>query len=411
MKNFLLIGVVLSIIFFYRGLLMRREIKCCNLFLGLFLILIAPMTGAKSTRKVMDGIFKSYVELIPFLSSEKKFFDKKNEKKILTHLTNISQYFAKSKHQKLFGKAPGLAPSFEMMNTHLKETIDVFDSGHKLFAYKKAQATGAICMTCHTQLDHLKKGAFFKHLSDFSAETFSDSFAYAEFLFLVRSYKKSVRYYKKAIDERILINKKLKSANDTLVEKEIKTSLQRIITIYTKIDFNPIKARTLIEDYAKNKQISLILRENINAWVKNLKIWEKNDPSIKSNADITKFVKTYLSKIDTGEDFDATGSDISLLVASGKFSHYLRQHPQGANTPMILYWLAKTERKLNHNYFYSLAELYLEKCITDYAGSASAKNCFKQYENDLILGFSGSAGTFIPKNEKRKLEKLRALLK
>ena len=104
-------------------------------------------------------------------------------------------------------------------------------------------------------------------------------------------------------------------------------------------------------------------------------------------------------------------NDVTLLVASGVLSHYLNDKPQSKLAPQILFWLGVADKQLGSTYLFSLGDLYLKECIQQYPKSTFAKKCYREYEDNLIFGYSGSSGTDIPEDEKKELARLKALIK
>ena len=102
--------------------------------------------------------------------------------------------------------------------------------------------------------------------------------------------------------------------------------------------------------------------------------------------------------------------NIKLLFVSGIISRYLEGNKNKTGTAAYLYWLSKGERQLARHYLFNIADVYLKDCITKFSKDPYAKKCFKEYEENLIFGYSGSAGTNIPEEEKKELERLKKIV-
>ncbi len=394
---------------------MKGNLRVILFFSLIFQVEVFSSPKAPSTKKIMDEVFYSFVELIPYMGSEKKFKDPKNETKIQEHLLNLSKTFSAASHQKKMHSL-GFRPSVDVIKEHISETIDVFNLKRKVFALKRLQALGGLCSSCHSQLPELGSGNFSRHLNSVTLNQFSSKFDYAEFLYTIRKYNKSVRYYIDSINDRLKINKNLKGkknieGDSDFTEKNLNTSLKRILSIFTKVNYNPQRARSLMEGFQNNSQISQVTREEIKDWIVELKKWEGISLSINNEKDLDLFIKNHLSILNSQGEAVNAAYDIVYLIASGKLFKFINAFPTSPSTPKALYYLGKAERRLNNNYFYSLSELYLEECIHRFSKNPFAKKCFEQYEDDLVMGFTGTAGTSIPEDEKAKLEALRKILK
>ena len=366
----------------------------------------------RNTKEAMNEIFQSFINLLPYAANEMKFKDPKSEKYILGNLTRISQAFKNSKHLRDL-KSPGFAPSYNVVNDHLNHTLEAFSTKNKLFARTRLRATANICMSCHTQLSGNRKlSSSFKAINNVTRGDFESDYEFADFLFLVRNYNKAIRYFEKEIVNRIKKNqslKKIHNSNDAhYIDFTIDKSIKKILTIYTKIYFKPEKARSVLTKYITYNGVPKKLQSDLKDWLKDLEGWEKQGfkGRIKNEKELKGFISKHLSPIEKGSVGDGT-FDIDLMVASGALYRFLNARPKTESTSEILYWLAVVDYRLNHSYFYSLGDIYLKQCITQF----KSKKCFDQYEDHIKFGYTGSAGVNIPPEEKKELSRLKALLK
>ncbi|MCP4914702.1 MAG: hypothetical protein GY909_16415 [Oligoflexia bacterium] len=385
---------------------------------GLFLVLCISMTvlaTATTTKNVMGNVFQSFLDLIPYINNEMKFRDSSNEALIRKNLHKLNDAFSNAKHLKSFA-SPGFKPSYDVIVEHLEHTVETFDSGNKVFARSRLKATAQICMSCHVQLKSGASTNIKRQLSKVGRSSFNSDYDYADFLYLTRNYGKAEVFYRNEIRNRILKNRKLrkiqKGANTHYLDYTIDKSLRRLVTLHTRINYNPSKAMTVVKEYKNNKDISLKMREELEEWEEDLKTWIKNPYKGKfsSKKELNNFLDKYLRKIDV--DSVADGSeDITFLVASGAIYRYLNKYPKSELAPELLYWVSIVDKQLSFNYLYSLSSLYLKQCISNYPKSKFARKCLAKYKSDIEFGYTGSGGTFIPKDEKDEITRLESLLK
>lgn len=397
-----------------------------NRILKTFLVIAATMASTawaqgkpENTQQVMNEVFNSFVKLIPYMNNEMKFQDPKSSEVIIANLNNISNAFKNSEHIRTF-KTPGFQPSYDVVKDHLEHTIDAFNTNNKLFARTRLKATASLCISCHTQMSGGKRG-FIRSVNTVGRGSFDNDFEYAEFLYVTRNFNKAVRYYDRAIQKRIETNEELKKINKKVsledsegyLDRSINQSLKRILTTYTKVFFRPDKAISLLSKYDDNSKLSKMIREDIKDWMKQLKTWKstKRVYSLNSDQDMRIFINKHLAPLvsEDGSVEDGT-QDVTLLVASGFLTKYLGLRPKSKHVPEILYWLSIADRNLDFNFFFSLSDVYLKECITRYPKNKFAPKCYKEYEQNVIFGYSGSGGTSIPDEEKKELKRLKDLL-
>lgn len=367
----------------------------------------APVANNDSkiqAKAIMGGVYESFVKVIPYVYSDDDTVatlrkDPAQKTELLKNLTNLSEFFKSARHVEYFQR-PGFRPSLETMNSHLSDTINSLESDNFAFAQKRLTAVTSLCITCHSQLSAQgAANAFGDAIAKTKRADFPNDFAYGNYLYLVREFDESQKYFELSIEKALKESK----------TNELYTSLRRIISVHTKISFNESKARTFVDKYRKNPALPMLASSTLNSWSNSLDKWKGFDPKkIKS---IDQFIKTHLAPLEELKEFTTGDNDITLLVASGVLSKFLNDNPKTKSAPEILYWLAIAERRLSNTYFFTLSDLYLKDCIKLYPASPFAKKCYKQYEETIEFGYSGSGGTDIPPSEKRELVRLRGLLK
>ena len=356
-------------------------------------------------RAIMDGVYESFVKVIPYVYSDEKYLesmrsDAGQKERLLKNLTDISEFFKSARHVAYFQR-PGFRPSLETINHHMSDTINAVKSQNYIFAQKRLKALTSLCISCHSQLSEVAaENTFGNSIKKIKRETFESDFAYGNYLFLVRRFSESEKYFDLAIEESI--------KNKT--EVELFPSFRRLISINTKIRLDTKAANVFIDKYINNPKLPLLAKNTLKTWKKSLGKWKGfNTEKIKS---IDGFIKKYLAPLENNKGDTAGGdNDITLLVGAGVLSKYLNDSPKTKLAPEILYWLSIAERRLSSTFFFSLSDLYLKDCVKLYPKSPYAKKCFNEYAENIEFGYSGSGGTDIPVEEKQELERLKAYLK
>jgi uncharacterized protein (UPF0147 family) len=365
---------------------------------------------------VMNKVYESFLKIMPFIYSDKIENierDKKTESELIANLNDLKAAFKEAKHTNLL-KIPGFKPSLETINTHIQDTIDAVSAKNKVFAHARLKAMTTLCISCHSGLsDRISGNAFGEAMASTKREEFPTDFAFANFLYLVRRFPEAKNYYEMAIKNAISNSHSMGKnivTDDKVINGDIYTSLRRVVSIFTKINIRPSSAIEFLNKYKNDKNISKFTRSDIEVWITALSKWKKFDFSNVKNID--EFIKTNLLPLEDAKAKVFSGeADITLLISAGVLTKYLNDHPDTEQTPNLLYWLAIAERRLSSSYFFSLSDLYLKECITQYSKSVYAKKCYLEFEDNLIFGYSGSSGTDIPEGERKELLRLKALIK
>ncbi len=394
------------------GNYLNRKLILCVIVCGVFSSTAFSIDSKEAesqeqAKAVMSKVYDAYMKIIPYAySKENKLKDlksKKEKQELLNSLTDLSQFFKGAKHASFFQR-PGFRPSLETINNHLDETIISVEADNFIFAQKRLNVIGALCVTCHTQLpESVSKKAFGKNVRVVDRAGFDSDFSYANYLYLIRNFDESKKYFNKAIEEAL-------SKQNTNSNSEIVFSLRKMISIDTKIKFDYKKSMELIGKWGKDKRISKNDKKMLNRWESSLKNWKDFSPAdVKS---MPEFMAKHLSPLDLKKEIIFTGEeDITLLISSGVLLNFLVENPSTDLAPEILYWLSLAEHRMSQSYFFSLGDLYLKDCVRKYPSSPYAKKCYQEYADSIEAGYTGSSGTDIPVEEKRELIKLKSLLK
>lgn len=357
-------------------------------------------------KAVMADVYESYVKIIPYIYSPEKLMSGSSDTNVkldlIVNLINLSKAFKNSKHDTIFQR-PGLEASHTTISSHLDETVTYISSGNFIFAQKRLQEIGSLCISCHTQLPKsVTKNAFGDDITKEKRELFDSDYAYANYLYLIRQFDESKKYFEKTMESDF--NKIGISS-----ERKIISSLRRMVSIDTKINFNYAKAKELLDKWSVDKRVLRSEKGVIKAWSDDLDKWRNFKPA--DAGEISIFIGKNLKPLDLKKEQMLTGEkDMTLLISSGVLFNYLIEKPDTKLTPEILYWLSFGEKRLSLSHYFSLGDTYLKDCIRKYPESSFARKCYAEYADSIEAGYSGSSGTNIPREEKAELDDLKNLI-
>jgi hypothetical protein len=377
------------------------------LLLTIFFFITSNVLAAEKT-KIKDPqtnqlMFKMLAELSllkTYFVSQEKFADPKNSKIISDSLKEFTNLAKQARHNPDLLKE-NYKFSSEVLEEHIAETARLFKSGNKSFARWQLASTVSVCMSCHTQIP--TKNRTFVDFNNY--KMFTSTFDQAEFLFASRAFDQAFFLYDLIIDG---------YPKNHITLDQVETALDRQLTYYSRIKRNPTEAIAKIKLHQKNKEFPEFLQTNFKIWITQFEKWKNQtmpDPKKATDKEILEFAKKNIDTKWTSAVLQASNPDlIPYLRVSGILYEYLQLHPKSDATPNILYWLAICDRSINHNFFYSLADLYLKECIVKYPTSPIALSCYKEYELETIASYTGSAGTFLPPEVRSELNQMKKLL-
>lgn len=373
--------------------------KTSVLLISLTLSIIAL---ASSTVTPMNKAFSSLGELLPYLTDENKFKDKKNEEAILQHIKEIDQAFKVAKHGDLL-KKDIFAPSLALIRENISNSREAFLKGKKDYAHWRMKEITTQCLDCHARLPSTHPSSFQEGFQFIDSKKIPEAYNLGITYLIVRQYPEAKTAFTRKIDESFLKSE----------FKEIMPSLKQLLMIHTKIMKEPEQMLTLVKHYETKKGFSQDDLEQMKSWKERLAVW-KDNPATKNHLDtesetsefISKSVKPLFSK----DDLYLGKFDVDLLMVSGLLSNYLFENPESKIAPEVLYWIALSEKYLKREEFFGTGDLLLKECVRRYSTSPVAKKCFQEYQDSMEFEFTGSGGTQIPLEVKKELEELQKLL-
>lgn len=374
---------------------------------------VDTLTQKWPDKTLMQSVFSSFTQLIPYMSSREKFKDKNNQAKILSHMAMISKAFDSANHSSAINDG-GFRPTLKIMQEHQKTMSVAFAKGHKDYALSRLRASATLCISCHSQLPKEKGVSFSLMAATVTKRQFANDFEYGEYLFIMRNYNKALITYNNAIDEVLSKAHKAKGSQKEMYKvagpqtRLISDALKQILIITLKVQNDPKRAKLLLEEIKGKEDLAHFLKEEINGYVKQLDtmgLTPLNSPN--NDKELDRWVKANLEK---SKSLAPEELDLELLTASGVLQRYLNSHHSSKDASKIFYWLSISERPMMKSYFYNLADIYLKECIERDPKNIFAKKCLDEYKDQLSFGYTGSSGTNIPEDEQKELQRLEKLI-
>jgi hypothetical protein len=349
-------------------------------------------------KSLMHQFLNRLEALRPYMGSPEKFSDPKNKKIILQEITALARLSKKADHNELL-KNLNFSFSKGLLQNHLEETKKTFASGNKDYARWMLTSTTTACLACHSQLpdDQRNKwiGGGWSALTT-KAVTFED----AQFAFATHRFDEGIEVYRKLVAE---------FPGNGLKINQLEASIRRIVAYWARIKRDPFAAQKELAILLGQERVPEFIKKDIKAWIDAFKAWQK-EPEIDvkkiSEVDLSQFADTQMEKAKWEGGVDASDPRmVTHLRLSGILYEYLYFHPKSQITPKILYWLGVAESRLSNSFFFSLGDLYFKECMTSFSTNPIAKKCFEEYEDGLLVSYTGSRGTDIPSGIKKEMNK------
>lgn len=347
----------------------------------------------------MRGMAGGLEELMPYVFSRTEFNDSENRsriRKLIVDFDHSVELVPKHAGEEMLGKDPLVKFTIERLRSNTQHAIKAFDENHVEFSRNILRENMGLCFTCHTTTQ-------FGPENNFSNKIISSNFRIqpterAE-------YYVATRQFDRAID--VLEGVLQTPANLLDDPHEQVGALRRYLSLQVRVKKDAAGAASLIEKFLNQKKLPYFIATDAEAWLRSLRDWQaqgnKMREPFKQSQDLLKKAR---QKQSLGGYQSAY---VDYLRASAMLHESLRVATNGAQRAEIYQLLGSCYDTLTETGTWDLPEVYFEACVRSAPRSGIAQKCYKEFERAIVLGFSGSAGIFVPKEERERMSELKML--
>lgn len=346
-----------------------QTLKLFLLLTALPVFCLASSTSDPKLNTTMNSLAHQMQELFPliFMPDDKVL---KDEAKITEKVNQLNKTFIAAKPH-IDQETIAFKASYKVMLEHLQSTEKLLKDKKPLLATKNLKILPSLCVSCHTQ--DAKQQAYFVGMD---RSHFNSDFQFAEFSFATRDYGTAITYY----------DKYLTTPGSFKSEERMSTALERLLTLYVQVDHEPKLAATYLNEYLPFIVDYPNLKVELNEWVKELNNVSPYYQDVLSGKRELDF-QSLKSLAQALEDEPASNEHpVHFIILRGLIYQHLNEAPKKEEIPALLYWLALADKKLNYQYYYSFADVYLKECFTQFPKDPYANLCKKEYQSYSTVG-------------------------
>jgi hypothetical protein len=367
---------------------MKLPFRPCSIAISLVLATCIKVASAEDVRAGMNNLLIPFKAIQPYIASQSKFTDPKNEREVYSVIQELRKNFHRLESvPSSYHALPGFDENLTAVAELLDDSSRRFSEGKTSYAWWRLRKLPTDCFTCH---------ATYKVQSQYSntgvIDESLDPLNKGRFLL-------ATRQFKQAQDEFLKV---LKNPDDTLYYNE---ALRSLLLITTRINRKPAEGADLLKQIVDTSKLPEEDEREVRQWIKELLAWAQETPPKQRNS--VAFAEQLIS---TGVTSSITQpqNDVAILRGTAILHEQLEQGALHKDVrPQVLYLLGFAYTKLPLFFSESWAEMYLERCIKEFPGTLNAKRAFTVYRDQIIDDYTGTGGTDIPDEVKLHLEELR----
>lgn len=297
--------------------------------------------------------------------------------------------------------SPDLDPSLKIIGgLFAKEaalTARLLEQGYRSYARNRFRAMTGYCMACHTRIPGggaWSAGLESTRLAALSPLEKADYFA-------------STRQFDRALDDYEKVAASYGKTLPSLFESE--RALRAGLAIAVRVKQDPERASRLIQQFLKAPQLPEYVREDIRQWESSVAQWKAERPrrTLTEEGLYAEAVRLLSEAKGHQKSPKDRAAEVHYLRLSAVVHELLALAPDGARAAEAMLMAGMSYDVLDGLHLWELHEPYYLACIQKVPHTELARQCFRHYEESVLLGFTGSAGVDIPEEVRQRLDALK----
>ena len=355
---------------------------------------VSAQHQAAQTRAAMHDLYSSFRTLLPFSVEPARAADHPARGRINAAMRTMEMSAAA-----LESHALGFDPGRRALAHTLAEDLAIarrdFERGHLDRSAALLKRAAGACIDCHSRIASASDSSFAAGLLDDVDLAKLNTDTHAQLLIATRRFNDAL-----SLLESVL------GSNDAQAT-ELARPLERYLTICIRVKHDLERPVATLRRFAKRRDLWTQLRANVQAWLAALKHFAAHSSDAK---DLARG-RELLDEARRAGDYPADRrAFVHYLMASATLNEIVAaERAPNRDQAHAYYLLGTTELWLDASYWSTPADYYLEQAIRMAPQSEIAKRAFELLESETIFAYSGSGGTNLPADVRRRLDELRRI--
>lgn len=361
--------------------------------------LTAADAGAQE-RITMRDAFEALVRLQGVASSPAALRDVKNAPNVsadLKKLASLPHLFPPDTQS----QEPATAALASLFSRYVEDTRQRFEGRETDVVALRVRTLTGLCFTCHTRE---RAPVDFADTQKRLEALGLSGLPRAQMLAATRQFDEALVEYQR------LLEQPPKNERGML---EYTRALQDSMALLVRVKDDAPATVALLDKLLAKPELPAFLKANLASWRRDAAAWqaEKFDARKATAEALFARAQKLMGPVNGSGPFSVDErKDLTWLRASGYLNLALGKDPKLKSRGEALFLLGVCASSLRSPLWWDLDLLFFETCVRESPKSKVAKRCFQQLSDRVYLGYTGSAGTFIPDDELARLSELRALM-
>jgi len=351
--------------------------------------------------KKMQALYKTLADLLTDITSDQRFNNPLNKSRIQNEADQLSglAHDLTKKRMISVDSDPTIQIVAGLLRRETKRAAVELKRGSREYARGILRSVPNYCIACHTRN---ASGPQFAELSLEPSEKSLTSLDRGEFFAASRQFDRAQNEFRKVIND-------AKGAEANIWNWE--RAVQHSLAIAVRVKKDPVQAGEIVQTIQGTPSAPSFMREDAKTWKTSITDWKEELPRQPLTEEGLYAEATRLmAKAREIQKYpmDRT-ADILYLRASAVVHDLLQKAPEGVHSADALLLAGLSYEVLSPLKTEDLHEIYYEACIRKAPHSPTADLCYRRYEMDIFLEYTGSGGTDVPEDVRTRLLELLSL--
>lgn len=345
----------------------------------------------------MQNMKMTMESLLPFVVDRQAFESPANNKRIKEDLQRLNEISRQVNHAEFKTKVD---PSFGFLSQGFREEIQNASAAFNEDKYDYARYSminlTAYCIECHTRT---ASGPAFQAPDLGSTLQRLRPLERGEYLLAIRQFDSALADFMKTLEV---------GQNEKFNFYDYDRALKYSLAITVKFQRDPVKTEKVIDQVLKSEHLPFFIRQASDSWKTSVSDWKREKrPKNPKVADRIAHAEKLVQKGRAAQQAQTDRSgDIDLLRGLSELHQILWENLSQAQLGKVLFLTGQAYEAVRDTTMTSLHENYFETCVRRVPHSTWSRSCYKSLEESLFMGYTGSAGTHLPKDVQAKLAEL-----
>ena len=345
----------------------------------------------------MQGLKNQMDHLLPELIDPAYFGAPANRQHIRDEIAELERVSKNVTHSSAIKTSdPTLSFLSKGFQDEVHRSKEAFDQGHVEYARGNLLNVTSYCIECHTRSGN---GPSFQSSEVEKTLKNLKPLDRGEYMLAMRQFDAALKEFNQ------VINKGVADGNNFF---DLDRAISLALSITVRFQESPENSIKVVNTIIGASHMPYYLKTTAQVWKQSLQDWKK-EPK-KAKKDPLKLSRELVAKAHAKQQSrDDRAGDIEMMRVQALLHPLLATEKEPNRLGEVLFLTGIASEAIRDSAMGSLHEDYYEVCIRKVPHTDWSAKCYHRYEESVLMGYTGSAGTSVPEDVQKKMDDLQKM--